>query len=250
MAIISKNNAVWKWYEIVFLVVSFIALIVCFFLAETKNYLALISSLTTVFYVATASKGLYWAPFANVVCLVFYIWVSATQMFWGEVIRDACLLLPLAVVACFRWIRHRDKHNGQKVQVSKLKWQEYLYTLLACAVGGVGVYFLLDALGTNQVLLNTITFTLAVGATYLLYRRSRWYAILFLINNIVTVVLWALTMDSAGLEYLSVMVSYIIIFLLNLYGLFIWQRNARTQHKEFTQDRKERYERTLKRDDK
>ena len=239
--------SVWKWYEIVFLCLSFVVLIVCFFVAENKNYLALISSLTTVFYVATASKGLFWSPFANVVYLVFYVWVSATQGVWGEVIRDGCLLLPLAIVACFRWVKNRDKHNTQIVRVREIKWQEYLISFAVCAVGAVGVYFLLDYLGTNQVILNTITFSLAVLATYLLYRRCQWYAILFLVNNVVTIVLWALTIETAGLEYLSVMVSYIILFILNLYGLFAWRHNARTQHTQDTADRKARYARALER---
>lgn len=238
-----KISNVWKWYEIVFLAVSFIALIACFFATNNTNYLSLISAIVTVFYVMTAAKGLYWSPLANIVCLVFYIWVSATQAFWGEVIRDAALLFPLAVVGCITWIKNRDKHNEQVVKVRNLSWQEYLYTLLAGIVGGVGVYFLLDALGTNQVILNTITFTLAVMATYLLYRRSRWYAILFLVNNIVTIVLWALTFDASGLEFLPIMLSYVINSLLNIYGLFMWRRNAHTQHKQSNIDRKARFER-------
>ena len=241
------KQSVWKWYEIVFLCFSFVALIVCFFVAENKNFLALISSIATVFYVATAAKGVFWSPFANIVCLVFYIWVSTTQGFWGEVIRDACILLPIAIIACFRWVKNRDKHNTQIVRVREIKWQEYLISFAVCAVGAVGVYFLLDYLGTNQVILNTITFSLAVLATYLLYRRCQWYAILFLVNNVVTIVLWAFTMESAGLEFLSVMVSYVILFVLNLYGLFVWHHNARTQRSQAATDRKARYARALER---
>ena len=221
----------WKWYELVFLVLSFVAIILCFAFTTDRNYLSLFCSLIGVFYVLLSSKGVFWAPVAGLVYNIIYIIMAISQQYYGEVLVTACCIMPLQIFTVLKWLKYRNMQKSQEVIVKKLHWQEYLIVVLVALVASVGVYFILQALNTSELIINTMTFILSIVGTYLMFRRSSFYAIAFIINNIALIILWTISVINEGLEYLPMVISFAIFFLLNTYGLVRWQIAERKQNK-------------------
>lgn len=221
----------WKWYELTFLGLSFIAIILCFAFTVNKNYLSLFGSLLGIFYVLLSSKGVFWAPVAGLVYNILYIILSLSQHYYGEVLVTVCFIVPLQIFTVVKWLKHRYTQNSHEVIIKKLSWQEYLIVVLVALASSVGVYFILKALNTSELIINTMTFILSIVGTYFMYRRSSFYAIAFIINNVALTILWTISVINEGLEYLPMAISFAVFFLLNVYGLVRWQIAERKQNK-------------------
>ena len=62
----------------------------------------------------------------------------------------------------------------------------------------VGFYFLLVALNTDNPLLSAFPLITCALASYLLFRRSEYYAIAFIVNDVFLIVLWTQKLFSVG----------------------------------------------------
>jgi nicotinamide riboside transporter PnuC len=94
-----------------------------------------------------------------------------------------------------------------------------------------GVYFLLRALGTAQLVVSTISFVTSFGAAYLLIRRSQYYAVFYVLNDVVLIALWSLAFAS-GESVLPNVICFVVFFFNDAYGFYDWRRRARLQEKE------------------
>ena len=222
----------WKWYEIGFLCVSFLALIICFIFTVDKNYLSLVCSLIGVFYVMLSSKGFFWAPIVNIVYCIMYIILAFSQQYYGEVILNGCFILPLAVVATIKWLKDKNARVNNIVKVAKLPWQEYLYITIIAIIASFGIYFMLLALNTAETIVSTAVFVFSIVGTYLMYRRSSYYALAFILNNIALIILWTISVVNNGLEYLPMVISFSIFLILNSYGLIRWKLQEKNQNNQ------------------
>lgn len=219
----------WKWYELLFLGISELTIILCFVFSVDKNWLSLVNSLIGVFAVLTVAKGLVYAPIVNIVYTGFYIALSISQSYWGEVIICVCLAFPMCIVAIITWLKNRSNENKDIVKINSIKGKEYGYLALGTAVLTVALYFLLRALNTNQLIISTISLVTSAAAEYLLLRRSPIYALGFVLNDIVLITLWSMSVVSEGLQFLPSVICFCVFFFNDLYGFFNWIKEYKKQ---------------------
>lgn len=228
----------WNWFEIIFLIASYVALSLCFALGKERNTFSFIVSIVGVSSVMLVAKGLTIAPIVSIVYNILYATLSITQKYYGETIIYVAIMIPLSIISLVSWAKNKNSGREEQVQVNKISKKEYLILSLVVVVVTVGFYFLLKALHTNELIVSTISLVAPVISAYLMLRRSSNYAICFIISNAVLIVLWGLSIKTAGVGFLPTICSFVIFTVLDVYGLIHWKQEEKRQNKE-TQENKE-----------
>ena len=89
---------------------------------------------------------------------------------------------------------------------------------------------MLKALHTNELVVSTISLVTSVVASYLLIRRSSYYAIGFILNDIVLIVLWGIA-SSKDISLLPQAICFAAFLLNDAYGFVRWKMEERKQTK-------------------
>lgn len=210
-------------YDILLLTFSAVALTVSFFLQSgEKNILSLITSLCGTVGILFIAKGMLLGQYLTAVYGALYLVLSFFSGYYGECILILITVLPSCVVSIILWRKHPAEEKG-KVQVNRLKKREYVLLFVGIAVITALSYFVLYALHTKELLVSTLSFVTSLGAAYLLARRSPYYAVFYLLNDVVLIVLWSLAV-AAGENVLPNVVCFVIFLFNDSYGLYNWLR--------------------------
>ena len=220
----------WKLFEILFLLISLITITVCFFLGNDKNIFSLIASLIGVITVLCGAKGLVIAPIINIIYNIIYISLSFSQKYYGEVLIYLFLMMPINIMTIISWLKNKSNENKNLVKINKISKKEYLYLGIITIISTIGFYFLLKVLNTNELIISTISLITSIIASYLMFRRCSNYAIAYIINDIILITLWALTIKQNGLAYLTMIISFIIFFINDIYGFINWKIREKKQN--------------------
>jgi len=211
--------------------VSVVAIICCFIFSSDKDYLSLASSILGVVTVVFTSKGLLLAPILSVVYSIVYTIISVGQRYYGEAIIYMLIMIPMQVITIVGWFRNK-KTDSDVVEVGKVSKKEYLILSGVTVVMTFAFYFLLKVLNTAQLVVSTISLITSALATYLVFRRSSNYALFYILNDIILIVLWTIALVAQGTSLLPVVVSFYVFFINDVYGFIRWKRQEKLQVKE------------------
>jgi len=115
--------------------------------------------------------------------------------------------------------------------VSKLSKKAWLFLSLAALLVTVAFYFILQALGTANLPVSTLSVTTSFFAASLTFLRSPYYALGYTANDVVLIVLWVFS-AVADLSYLPMVLCFVMFLLNDLYGFFNWKRMEKRQAKD------------------
>ena len=222
----------WNLFEICFLIGSLLALVLCFVFSADKNVFSFVASLIGVLSVITVAKGLVIAPFIDIVYNVLYAIISIFQGYYGELIIYTLIMIPISVMAIISWRKNRNKDNKDIVEVNTIGLKEYIYLAIVTIVASVGFYFLLKALNTNEIVVSLLAFITSTVASYLMLRRSSYYALGFILNDAALIVLWAIVVVNSGMGYLPTAISFCVFLVNDIYGFIHWKVSESKQYKE------------------
>ena len=218
----------WNLFEILLLSISVVVIVGCFIFSADKNYLSLASSILGVVTVVFTSKGLFLAPVLSVVYSVIYTIISMGQRYYGEAIIYLFIMIPMQVITIVGWFKNK-KQDSDVVEVGKVSRKEYMI------LGGVTIamtfafYFLLKWLDTAELVVSTISLVTSALATYLVFRRCSYYALFYVLNDIILIILWTIAMVSQGTAFLPVVVSFFVFFINDIYGFIRWRKQEKEQ---------------------
>ena len=204
--------------------ISSVAVITASYLLGESFYpLSLIASLLGVTALLFIAKGNVIGQFLVIIFSALYAVISYNFRYYGELITYLFMSAPSALVACITWLKNPSKSGKSEVKVatmSKMKWVSTCFIAVALTVV---FYFVLAYFDTANLVLSTVSITTSVLASTLLIFRCRFYALAYVLNDIVLVGLWVLASmeDSSNLP----MVFCFITFLFNdLYSFVNWKR--------------------------
>ena len=209
--------------------VSAIMVITAFLIPEKKDIPSLIASLIGVTALIFVAKGMVLGQALTVAFAVGYGIVSWSQRYYGEMITYLCMSAPMAISAIVSWVKHPYKDSAE-VQVGKLSKRTWLFLSLAAAIVTVAFYFILQALGTANLLVSTLSVTTSFFAASLTFLRSPYYALGYSANDVVLIILWVCSAVS-DLSYLPMVLCFVMFLLNDLYGFFNWKRMEKRQAK-------------------
>lgn len=224
-----KNRLKLTTFEICLITVSLLVVVASFVFASEKNYLSLVTTIVGIITCFAYSKAWVIAPMVGTVNNILYIILSFTQRFYGEAIIYLFLQMPIVIIQIVDYLKHKNKDDATIVNVNKVSKKEYLLMIPSIIVLTVGFYFLLKALNTNELLISTFSLVTSLVAAYLMLRRSPYYAIGYLLNDIVLIVLWSMTIATSGLAYLPTLLGFVVFMANDIYGFVNWKIQEKKQ---------------------
>lgn len=210
--------------------ISTAVILVSFFIFDKENYVTLIASLIGVTSLIFNAKGNPLGPLLIIIFSGFYGYISYTFDYYGEMITYLGMSAPIAAVALVSWLKNPFKGNKAQVTIDSLGKKDVIVMLIITAVVTAGFYFILDALGTANIIPSTISVTTSFLAVYLTYKRSEYYALAYAANDIVLIVLWIMA-TIRDISYLSVIICFAVFLVNDIYGFINWKRMKQIQRK-------------------
>ena len=189
-----------------------------------------INTILALLCVFTQAKGQVITQFLGIACFTFYIYISFMQKLYGEVILYVFIMMPIYIYGALHWLKNRNNKDKSIVNVRKsLPKTEIIIMLIAVVFVFFGVYYLLKALNTAQLLLSTIAFVSTVPAVYLLARRCIWNQVVFLLNDIFVPIIWLNFALQGNLTLIVMVVYHIFQVIYDLYGIYVWLKLEKQQ---------------------
>ena len=135
---------------------------------------------------------------------------------------------PIAVASVVTWLKNPYKDKKNEVTVNRLSAREYALILALGVAVTVAFYFILRALDTANLVVSTVSVLTSFVAVWLTMRRSALYALAYAMNDVVLIVLWTFA-ALESVEYVSMVVCFVVFFANDLYGFFNWRRLRKRQ---------------------
>ena len=207
---------------------SMLVVTLSFFFGGGQGFLSLIASLLGVTALILVARGDVAGQALTVVFSLLYALVSWEQRYYGEMITYLCMSAPIAAFSVWSWLRHPYAKDRSEVKMEHLSWSAYLWAGILSAAATFLFYWILKWMGNAELGVSTLSVTTSFLASYLLYRRSPYYALAYAANDIVLIVLWIIA-SVKDLSYLSMVACFLMFLFNDLYGFFNWIRIRKRQ---------------------
>lgn len=218
----SLNRKDWAIY-----LISLLIVLICNIVGHI-NLLNLILTGVGVTALIFTAKGNVWGQVCSAIFCIIYSIQSYFEHYYGEIIISLVMTLPLAVFSIYTWLKNPFKKGEDVVKIRILSLKEKVLLLfLATAVSTV-FYFILKALGTESLLVSTISVFTSFIASYLLLRRNSFYAVAYMFNDVVLITLWTIA-TLKQISNLSILACFLTFFFNDLYAFIKWRIREREQ---------------------
>lgn len=141
------------------------------------------------------------------------------------------MMFPMYIIGIVSWFKHKNKETDS-VEVNKISKKEWIIVAIVFVAVFVGIYYLLKAFNTNELVVSTISVLASLFAIYLQIRRSRFSFSFYMINDIILMVLWGIPVISGNLLLLPMVLNPIINFINDSYGFYNWKKLEKEQRGE------------------
>ena len=227
MAKIKKLFSSLSIFERVLYIFSVTLVVLSFIISPEKSVLSLIASLIGVTALIFIAKGYVIGQVLIIIFALLYGVVSFIQGYYGEVLTYVGMSAPMAVVSIVSWVK--NPYKGTKtVKVSKLRWYHLLIMAVLTVTVTFAFYFILGALGTSSLYVSTLSVATTFAAVYLTFLRSPYYAIGYLLNDIVLITLWVIASISDP-SRISMVICFAVFLVNDLNGFISWKRIEKHQ---------------------
>lgn len=214
--------------EIIIWLAEVILIVTFFCIFDRKDFLNLISSLIGITALIFCAKG---NPIGQALVIVFsalYGIISFGFAYYGEMITYLGMTAPMALISLISWVRHPNGENRAEVKIRSLNKLDIIIMIPATIAVTVIFYFILRAFGTANLLTSTISVTTSFAAAYLAFKRSPYYAVAYILNDIVLIVLWSMA-AAENISYLSVIACFAAFLINDVYTFVNWKKMQKKQ---------------------
>ena len=212
--------------------VSLIAIFFCIF--DRKDFISLTASLLGVTSLIFCAKGTPIGQALIIIFSLFYAVISFRFSYYGELITYVGMTLPMAIFSLVSWLKNPyDKSKSSEIKIGTLKKSDVLIMCLLSISVTITFYFILKALGTANLLVSTLSVATSFSASFLMFKRSPYYALAYGINDIVLIILWTMA-SIVDISYLSVTVCFIAFLANDIYGFINWKNILKRQNNKST----------------
>lgn len=214
--------------ELLLWILSSVTITVSFLVFDRENYLTLAASLIGVASLIFNAKGNPFGQLLMVIFSVLYGIISYSFSYYGEMITYMGMTGPMALFALVSWLKNPYKGKKSQVKVNSISRREVWFTVLLTAVVTVVFYFILKYFETANLFFSTLSVTTSFGAVYLTFRRSPYFALIYALNDIVLIILWAYA-SLSDTTYLSVVICFLMFLVNDIYGFVSWLKMEKKQ---------------------
>ena len=206
---------------------SLAAITAAHFISNGEDVLSLIASLIGVTSLIFAARGDVIAPMLFIAFAIIYAVISYFSGYYGEMIIYLGMQLPVSCASLVTWLKNRGA--DAKVKVGTLTPKKLIITLALAVCVTVPFYFLLEYFNTLNLIPSTISVATSVCALFLMSLRIPQYALAFILNDIVMIVLWSLTL-AESIDHISLVVCFSIFLVNDGYTFISWLKRQRADN--------------------
>ena len=207
---------------------SMLVVFISFLVGGSSGILSLIASLIGVTALIFVSKGDVTGQILGVLFGLLYAVVSFEQHYYGEMFTYLLMGVPTSLASVISWLKNPYATDRAEVKMVHLKRVDYVCLVVLTPLVTFGFYWILRVLGTAALTVSTISIATSFFASYLLFRRSPYYALAYAVNDLVLIVLWCIA-TAKDLAALSMVACFLVFLVNDFYGLFNW---LRVRHKQ------------------
>lgn len=187
--------------------------------------ISIMIGITALIYTA---KGHIFGPLLMVIFSILYSLISLSFQYHSEFITYGFMTLPMSILAALAWFKHPSKQLKNQVQVRHLDLKGWMFGILLTTMVTIIFGTIMVWLNTKNIIVSTLSISSSFMAVYLIFVRSRYYAIAYAINDFVLVVLWAYAYTVEP-EYLMLIVCFVLFFIYDIYGFISWSIMTKNQ---------------------
>lgn len=216
-------------FEIGLWIVSVSVVTVSYLCTSSQGGLSLTASLIGVTALIFVAKGNVLGQILTVLFSVLYAIISYTFRYYGEMITYMCMTAPIAAMSVAAWLKHPYSSDKAEVRIRRLTGRDAVKMGVYAALATLIFYFVLSYFKTNNLFFSTLSITTSFSASYLTYRRSRFYALAYAANDVVLIVLWILAAVKE-ISYLPMIFCFAMFLANDIYGYVNWSAMEKKQN--------------------
>lgn len=211
-----------KKSEVILWVISVIVLVLSFIISGSNLlYLGItIIGVTALLYLA---KG---EPLGQILVVIFslsYSLVSLQLRYYSETITYALMTLPSALVAFISWMKHPYHIDKATVSVGRIQRKHIIFLIVITPLVTTLFYFILNYFQTPYIFISTLSIVTSFLASMFMIFRSRFYALFYIANDLVLIVLWGIT-SLTDISYVPIFLCFVIFLVHDAYAFINWKR--------------------------
>ena len=217
-----------KKREWILWILSLIAVLSSNILAGTLDPIILLSTAIGVTALIFMAKGDVWGQILSVLFAALYAATSFRYRYYGEVITYLCMSLPISAASVVTWLKNPFSEEKNEVKISRLSARASLLLAFVTVAVTVAFYFILDALGAENLVVSTVSVATSFLAASLLMLRNSYYAVAYGANDVVLIILWILA-SLEDISYLPMVVCFLAFLVNDTYAFISWKKRERSQ---------------------
>ncbi len=190
--------------------------------------LAFIASLIGATALIFSAKGNPTGPILMMAFCLLYGYISYTFAYYGEMITYLGMSWPMAALSTVSWLKNTFKGKRSQVTVNSISKTEVVLMFLGSIIVTILLYFVLKYFNTNNLIISTFSVTTSFIAAYFSMRRSPYYALAYMVNDVVLIIMWVLA-TFKDTYYLSVVICFVMFLMNDTYSFINWKRMQKKQ---------------------
>ena len=235
MKLLNKFLRYFAKHEIILWCVSVICIVLPYCIFDKNNLGIMLVSIFGVTAIIFIAKG---NPVGHVMMIVFgvvYAILSYEMKYYGEMLTYAGMTVPMSVASLISWLKNPFEKNKLEVEIANLTKKDYLIMLISSISVTTIFYFIIDLFGTANIVVSTISVFTTFTAVFLTYKRSEFFALGYLVNDIVLIVLWLMACVT-DIKYVSVVAGFFAFMFMDSYTFINWSRMKKRQQRAIKQN--------------
>lgn len=201
---------------------------IAFLVGSDKGYMAILSLFSSFFGISCVifnAKGNVSGQVLSIIFAIIYAVLAYFNHYYGEMIIYLALMLPIHIASIVSWIKNPNKNaEHTEVQINTISAKDYLIFATALPFVVCGFYFLLYALKTDNLIVSTISLVTSLGAAYFMLRRCEYFALFFIANDVILIILWSMKLSTDGAAVIPSIISFALFLINDSYSFFNWKR--------------------------
>ena len=213
----------WTWFELIWLLL-FSIVNVFLYLKWDSGLIGLISAMSGMLCVVLVAKGKISNFVFGIVNTATYAYISYGYGLYGESMLNALFYLPTQFIGLWMWQRHRsvNKVRDEDIEIKRLSVKGWAIVIASVVVGAYAYMHVLMALDAQQVRIDSVAVVMSVVAQILLTLRYAEQWVLWILVNLLSIVLWVVTLSQSGGSDYTMPVMWTAFLINSIYGWINW----------------------------
>ena len=213
----------WTWFERIWLLL-FSIVNVFLYLKWDSGLIGLVSAMSGMLCVVLVAKGKISNFVFGIVNTATYAYISYGYGLYGESMLNALFYLPTQFIGLWMWQRHRsvNKVRDEDIEIKRLNVKGWAIVIASVVVGAYAYMHVLMALDAQQVRIDSVAVVMSVVAQILLTLRYTEQWVLWILVNLLSIVLWVVTLSQSGGSDYTMPVMWTAFLINSIYGWINW----------------------------